>query len=72
MTPLRFRLREARKEQDLTQLELAEKAGVRQAAISLLESGKATRVDLAMLERLANALGVEPAQLIQRVGKRRK
>jgi DNA-binding Xre family transcriptional regulator len=47
-------------------------AGVRQATISELESGKAKRVDFATLEKLANALGVEPGSLIEREENRRK
>ena len=64
MTPLTVRLRDARKVKGWSQETLAAKAGVRQATISLLESGKARKVDLAILERLAKALGVSPRSLI--------
>jgi putative transcriptional regulator len=55
----------------MTQLQLAEKAGVRQATISELETGKTRRVDLDVLDRLCDALGVEPGDLLEREAKRR-
>ncbi|MHB9005245.1 MAG: helix-turn-helix domain-containing protein [Coriobacteriia bacterium] len=64
MTPLRLRLREFREGKGLTQLALSERANVRQATISEMESGTRQRVDLAILERLAKALDVEPGALI--------
>lgn len=72
MTPLRVRLRELREEHELSQQALGDRAGVRQATISELESGKAKRIDFATLEKLADALGVEPGALIEREEKRRK
>lgn len=48
------------------------RAQVRHAAISELESGKRQRVNLDILERLALALGVEPGELLQREGKRKR
>lgn len=66
MTPIRLRLRELREAAELTQSELSEKAGVRQATISQLEGGKRQRVDLGILERLAKVLGVEPGELLER------
>jgi DNA-binding Xre family transcriptional regulator len=42
------------------------KAGVRQATISELESGKTRRVDLDVLDRLCRVLGVEPDDLLKR------
>ena len=59
MSPIRVTLREARKAAGLTQVELAEKAGVRQATISKIEKGKTTRIDLPVIERLCAALGVK-------------
>jgi putative transcriptional regulator len=64
VTPIRITLRDARKEAGLTQVELAEKAGVRQATISDIEKGKTTRLDLPVLERLCAALGVTPGELL--------
>jgi putative transcriptional regulator len=72
MSPLTVALRAARETAGLTQSELADRAGVRQATISELETGKTRRVDLDILERLADALGVEPKDLIERQPKRRR
>lgn len=55
------RLREAR---DLTQEQLADAAGLRQALISELEAGKRD-VRLDSLQRLAAALGARLAELFQ-------
>lgn len=70
MTPLRLRLKEFREAKGLSQFALGELANVRQATISEMESGKSSvarqRVDLAILERLAKALDVEPGDLIVR------
>ena len=71
MTPVRLTLREARTAAGLTQAELAEKVGVRQATISDLESGKSTRIEFDLLDRLCAELGVEPGDLLEREGKRR-
>lgn len=63
MTPISLRLRELREAAELTQQGLADRAGVRQATISELENPDtdAGRVKLSTLERLADALGVEPS-----------
>lgn len=71
MTPLRLRLRELREGKGLTQLALGELANVRQATISEMESGSRLRVDLAILERLAKVLDVEPGALIVREPQKR-
>jgi transcriptional regulator with XRE-family HTH domain len=65
MSPVRIRLRELRDAQGLTQQAWAERAGVRQATVSQIESGT-SRVDLDVLERLADALGKEPGELLER------
>jgi putative transcriptional regulator len=72
MTPLQIRLRELREAADLSQLALAEAAGVRQATISALETGKARRIDFSTVERLAKALGVDPHQLFETVPAKRR
>jgi transcriptional regulator with XRE-family HTH domain len=64
MTPVRLRVREWRDLREMSQIELAEKAGIRQATLSAIESGTTTRIDLEILDRLAKALGVDPAMLI--------
>ena len=59
VTPIHVKLRELREARGLSQEALGELANVRQAAISQMESGTRRRIDLAILERLAAALGVE-------------
>lgn len=71
MSPVRIRLRELREAQGLTQQALAERTGVRQATVSQIESGT-SRVDLDVLERLADALGKEPGELLVRETKRKR
>ena len=70
MTPVRVRLRELREERGLSQQALGDAAGVRQATISELESGKARRVDFTTLDRLARALGVDASALIESTRRR--
>lgn len=72
MSPIRVRLRELREAKGLSQEALGEAAGVRQATISELESGRKQRLDFGILERLADALGVEPGELLERDGKRKR
>jgi transcriptional regulator with XRE-family HTH domain len=71
VSPIAVTLRQARERAGLTQSQLADKADVRQATISELETGKTRRVDLDVLDRLCGALGVEPGQLLER-GRSRK
>jgi transcriptional regulator with XRE-family HTH domain len=67
VSPIRLRVKELREALNLTQEQLAERAGgVRIATISAYESGRAIRPDLRVLERLAAALGVEPGFLLVR------
>lgn len=56
-------LRRLRLAKGMTQEELADAAGLRQALISELESGKVD-VRLDTLQRLASALGTRPADLL--------
>jgi len=72
MTPLQIRLRELREAAGLTQEELADKVGIYQGTISDHERGKATRIDLSLIERLADALEVEPGELFERVPAKRR
>lgn len=57
------RLRRTREERRLLQDELAAKAGITQAALSNLEAGK-RRPSMAMLDKLAEVLGVSVAYLL--------
>jgi len=72
MTPIVVHIRELRVRKGWSQAELADRAGTRQATISEIETGRTTRIDLSLLERIAVALGVEPGELIVRESKRRR
>ncbi len=63
MTPIRLRVREIREAQGLSQAALAEKAGIRPATLSAIETGQTKGIDFDTLERLARALNV-PAQVL--------
>ena len=64
MAALSLRLEELRLAKGLSQAELARRSGVPQPTISRLEARKGNSVDLRALERLADALGVNAAVLI--------
>ena len=64
MTPIRIRLKEVRESRGLTQVQLAEESGVGRPTISNIENGKTSGIDFEVLEKLANALGVNAAVLI--------
>ena len=72
MTPIHIRLRELRAERGLTQEALAELACVRQGTISAIERDVTTRIDLDVLDRLAEALDVKPGELLVTVPKRKR
>ena len=59
-----MRIRELRREQGLTQVQLAERCGMPQSTISRIESGTTSGVDFSTLDRVAEALRVHPADLI--------
>lgn len=65
VSTIRLRVRELRTALGLSQQALAERAGLYQATVSELESGRAKRADFATLERLASALGVLPGDLFE-------
>jgi transcriptional regulator with XRE-family HTH domain len=64
MTPISIRLEPLRIAKGWSQAELARRSGVPQPTISRIEAGKSRAIDLDNLERLANALGVNAALLI--------
>src|SRR5262249_50792497 len=64
---MRHRIREFRIRRGFTQAELAEKVGTTAATVSRLETDAMT-VSTDWLERLAEVLGVHPADLIERPG----
>jgi len=65
MTPITLRIREVRLSRGLTQMQLADKAGVQQAAISSLETRQLRKIDVGVLERVARALDIDPALLLR-------
>lgn len=67
MTPVRIRLREARLARGLSQVRLAELAGVRQATVNALENGKTRGVEFATLDALARVLEMAPEMLLTSV-----
>lgn len=60
---LRLDLRTPRERVGISQQELAEIVGTRQATISALERGDSRRIDFGLLERIGVELGVHPADL---------
>lgn len=64
MSRLEIRVRTIRLEKGISQAELASRAGVRQATISDLETGKTRRADFDVLERVARALSVRISDIL--------
>ena len=62
---MRYRIREIRKTQKMTQLELAEKSGISRATISTLEKKQNQTSTSKTLLSIARALGVSVDQLIE-------
>ncbi len=60
-------LRRLRQAQDLTQEELADRAGLSARYIGAVERGDAS-ARITIVGRIAEALGVEPAELIRKTG----
>ncbi len=56
------RLREIRRSAVLTQVELATKAGIAEPTVVAAEQGKKVRIST--VQKLANALGVTPQELV--------
>lgn len=56
-------LRTARRIARLTQEQLADLAGVKQATISQIENGEVTRPEYTTVARLARALNISPEEL---------
>ena len=68
--PTVFRLRELLEAAGLTQSELARQSGVSFATINRLCTNATGQVSLAVLDRLADALKVEPGALLAKKRKR--
>lgn len=58
-------IRRLRKARGLSQVELAKKARIAQPYLVRLESGQQTNPSLAVLKRLAKALGVPVTELLE-------
>ncbi len=69
MTPIEVRIQELREVKGWSQAELARQSGVGQSTISRIEARETKGVDFETLERLAQALGCDPAFLIVKRGK---
>lgn len=54
-----YRIKEVRKEKNITQEQLAKKSGVSRAIISGLESGRTTVTSTKTIMKIAKALGCE-------------
>jgi len=64
MSPLTLRLKQLREARKLTQLQLAELAGVSRATVNRLEQRPPRLIDVDALEALAAALEVDPSYLL--------
>jgi transcriptional regulator with XRE-family HTH domain len=64
MTSLTVHLRPVRLEKGWTQEELARRSGVDKSTISRIENGLTRGVGLGIVERLADALGLNPQSLL--------
>ena len=69
---LRLRVRELRDKLGLTQAQLAKRAGVRVATLSEIENEQTRGIRFDVLERLADALEVDPSYLLMRVPDKRR
>ena len=66
MTPIAIRIKELREQRGWSQADLCRISGTRQATISAIENGHTKGIDFDTLERLAKALEVHPAALIEK------
>lgn len=58
-------VKKLREQERLTQAELAKKAGVTEAYVSMIESGARKNPSLPVLKKLARALGVPVTELLE-------
>ena len=65
MTPVEIRLRDVRRKQGLTQVQLAKRTRIDQATLSRIESGTSS-ISLDLLDRLCKALKCEPGDILVR------
>ncbi len=71
MSHVEIRLRKLRHARRLTQVQLAERTGIDQGAISRIENGQTQAMDFDVMARLCDALKCEPGDLLVREGKKR-
>ena len=64
MAAIQVRVKELRQLKGWSQAELARQSGVGQSTISGIEAGNTDGVSLGIVEKLARALGCDPAYLI--------
>jgi len=64
VVPMNGKLRKVRERKGLTQVELCKRAKLNQGYLSMLESGEKKAPSIAVLKRLAKALGVAVAELL--------
>jgi HTH-type transcriptional regulator/antitoxin HipB len=57
-------VRRLRRQQDLTQAQLARRAGLAQGHVSEIETGVRTRLSAVVIKKLARALGVPVGELL--------
>jgi len=67
----RFRLRELLEEHEITQTEFARRAGISFATVNRLCTNATAQVSLDTLDKIAEALGVEIGDIIERDAKRK-
>lgn len=67
MSPVAIRLKQLREGRGWTQSELSARTGVTVAAISRIENNLTKSVEFDTLDKLAEALEVHPAALIERI-----
>lgn len=68
----RFRLREWLEKKAVSQNELQRRSGVSFTTINAIANNKTRQVHLDTLEKLAEALGIEPGELLEREPKRKR
>lgn len=69
---VRFRLQGILDELGMSQSELARRSGVSLVTVNGMAKNRTTRVDLSTLDALCDVLAVEPGQLLERDGRRKR
>lgn len=65
MVPIAIKLKELREQRGWTQEELCKRSGIGRITVSRIENGHTKGIDFETLEKLAEALDVHPAVLIE-------